>query len=133
MDEDRLRGVCQEYGIELVVLFGSRATGHAREGSDYDVGVLRQEGIIPAEDFLKLAYRLSQVLGMGNVDLVDLRRASPLLKYEATRAAQVLYEARPAAFNIFRVLAWKQYQDARHDIYRLLPVYIEDSLEVLLS
>ncbi len=132
MDENRLREVCQEYGIELVVLFGSRAKGQAREGSDYDVGVLRQEGMVSVEDFLNLAYRLGQVLDMGDVDLVDLRRASPLLKYEAMRSGKVLYEAKPGVFNRFYVLAWKLYQDDRYDLRRLDRVYIERSLERLL-
>lgn len=71
MDEAQLQALCEEYQLELVVLFGSQAKGTAREESDFDVGVLCKDRLIPANQFLKLAYRLSQVLGMGNIDLVD--------------------------------------------------------------
>ncbi|MEA3344909.1 MAG: nucleotidyltransferase domain-containing protein [Chloroflexota bacterium] len=133
MDEAALREICQKHDLKLVILFGSRAKGCARQDSDYDVGVLRRQGIIPPEQFLELAYRLSRALDMGNVDLVDLRRASPLLKYEAARSARVLYEAEAGFFDCFHVYAWKLYQDARYDFYRFYPIYIERSLERLLS
>lgn len=132
-DEEKLRALCQEYGIDLVILFGSQAKGYAREESDYDVGVLKGEGLIEAEAFLDLAYQLSRALGMGNLDLVDLRRASPLLQHEAARSGKVLYQAQPGLFPLFRVLAFKRYQDARYDLYRLDPLYIERSLERLLK
>jgi len=53
MDQRQLEQVCEEYGLDLVVLFGSRARGEAGLDSDYDVGVRRREGVVPAKDFLK--------------------------------------------------------------------------------
>jgi predicted nucleotidyltransferase len=128
VDEGALRALCAAYDIELVIFFGSRAQGLARTDSDYDVGVLRQRGTVPPTEFLKLAYELGRLIGDGNVDLVDLRLASPLLKYRAASGGRPLYEATPGAFNRFYVLAWKMYQDARYDIYRLTPVYLKQSL-----
>jgi predicted nucleotidyltransferase len=125
---DALNALCAKYGIELVVLFGSRAQGRARPDSDYDVGVLCQRGSVSPGDYLELTYELGQALGCGNVDLVDLRAASPLLKYQAMSSGRPLYEATPGAFNLFYVLAWKMYQDARYDIYRLMPAYLKQSL-----
>ena len=93
---------------------------------------MKEEGLVDAEDFLDLAFALSQAVDCGNVDLVDLRRASGLLKYEAARTEKVLYQARSGSFARFRVLAWKIYQDERYDLYRFDPIYIERSLERLL-
>ncbi len=133
IDEGRLQDICERYGLELVVIFGSRARGRATETSDCDVGVLRKEGIVPAGDFLQLAYQLSRALNLGNVDLVDLGRASPLLKYEVSRWGKPVYQAEPSVFVRFRVLAWKLYQDDRYDLRRFDALYIQRSLERLLS
>jgi len=39
VDHERLRAVADEYGLDLVVLFGSHAKGRARVDSDVDIGV----------------------------------------------------------------------------------------------
>jgi len=122
--ERALKEIADEFDLELIILFGSRAKGYAREDSDCDVGVLRKEGLVPAERFLELAFRLTRALKMGDVDLVDLRRASPILKYAAASSAKVLYEAEPGAFTRFLLLAWKMYQDAKYDYLPYLDKYL---------
>ncbi len=126
-----LQAVCEKYDLDLVVLYGSQAKGTAQAGSDHDVGVRKREGLVGSDEFLSLVFELSQVLGRGNLDLVDLRKAPPLLKYEAARSGQALYEAQPGTFNLFHVLAWKLYQDDRHDLRRLDRVYVQQSLQRL--
>ena len=39
-DQAKLKTLARRYGIELAILFGSRARGEAHSGSDLDVGVL---------------------------------------------------------------------------------------------
>lgn len=123
--------VCEKYDLDLVVLYGSQAKETARADSDHDIGVRKREGLVGADQFLRLAHELTQVLGRGNLDLVDLRKASPLLKYEVARSGQAFYEARPGTFNLFHVLAWKLYQDERYDLRRLDRVYVRKSLQRL--
>jgi len=129
---DGLAAVCEKYHLSLVVLYGSQARGTARPDSDQDVGVLKQEGVVGEEEFLSLHLELSRALGLGNLDLVDLRRASPLLKYEAARTGRALYEARPGTFRLFHTLAWKLYQDDHFDLRRLDRLYVQRSLQRLL-
>jgi predicted nucleotidyltransferase len=117
----------------LVVLFGSRATGHAREGSDSDVGVLRRSGLVPAEQLLDLARRLSEATGLPDVDLVDLRRAPPLLKHSAGTHGRALFEDEPGRFNLFKVYAWKLWLDDQQTLRKLDAVYIREGLERLKS
>lgn len=57
-------------------------------GSDWDIGVLKHRGFLEADTYLDFAYHLARAVGHGNLDVVDLRRASPLLKYEAARTGQ---------------------------------------------
>lgn len=126
-----LAAVCEKYNLILVVLYGSQARGTARPDSDQDVGVLKREGLVKEQEFLSLHLDLSRALGMGNVDLVDLRRAPPLLKYEAARTGRALYEAQPGTFRLFHTLAWKLYQDDHYDLRRLDRVYVRRSLQRL--
>lgn len=93
--------------IELVVIFGSTATGRARERSDVDVAV-RCTG--PAD--LDAVYRiLAPRLGTGRLDLVDLRRASPLLMMAVARSGRLVYEKRIGAYREFQALASRRYCD----------------------
>ena len=130
---EKLVRFCEEEGIELLLLFGSRAKGGARTGSDCDIGVLKQRGFLEADEYLDFTYRLAQALGQGDLDVVDLRQVSPLLKYEAARTGQPLYQSDPYAFNRFHVHAWKLYQDDRRSLRSMDARYLDDSLQRLLS
>ncbi len=126
-----LTDVCREFDLVLVVIHGSRATGHARPNSDSDVGVLRRSGLVPPEQFLDLIGKLGEATGLPNVDLVDLRRAPPLLKHSAGTHGRALFEDEPGRFNLFKVYAWKLWLDDQQTLRRLDAVYIRDGLKRL--
>src|SRR5438093_8023335 len=93
--------------VELVVLFGSAARRRSTARSDLDVGV-RCDG--PAGlDLLYLT--LAPRLQSDRVDLVDLRRAGPLLAFEVARHGYPLYEREPGGFPCFQALASRRYCD----------------------
>ena len=93
--------------LELAVLFGSTVKDQARATSDVDLAV-RCAG--PADlDALYLA--LAPRLGTDRLDLLDLRRATPLLAMEVARSGRLLYEKRPGAFREFQSLASRRYVD----------------------
>jgi len=95
----------------LVIAFGSRARGTAGASSDFDVAVLFDHELSLAERS-KLVQSLARKLGVSEeqVDLVDLRTASPLLQYRVTNEGRLL-EGDQFDFLRFRVLAWKRYLD----------------------
>jgi len=80
-----------EAAVLLVYLFGSRASGRAGPGSDYDLGVLldRQEDS-PARR-ARLTHELVVRLGTGALDVVFLNQAPPELAF-AVIQGQLLYE-----------------------------------------
>jgi uncharacterized protein len=84
---DRVRVLLQaEPAVRLAYLFGSTARGEGRPTSDVDLGVvLDAAGPLLGE----LAERLERDLRQ-TVDLVDLRRAPPLLLHEVLREGVVL-------------------------------------------
>jgi predicted nucleotidyltransferase len=125
---NELRQVCEEHDIELVILFGSHAKGTARPDSDYDLGILKRSGSIESEEMFYLAHDLGQALNAVNVDLVDLRHAPPVLKFDAARLGQVLFEGEPGRFDRFHVLAWKLYLDDHYDLRRLDREYVQNAV-----
>src|SRR5712691_11927038 len=87
----------QQPGLRLVVLFGSRARGDATSRSDWDVGYLGSEPL----DREGLLADLVAALGTEEVDLVDLDRASGLVRFRAARDGIVAFQAVDAAFARF--------------------------------
>jgi predicted nucleotidyltransferase len=103
--------VAAAHGLDLVVLFGSAARdGFARAG-DVDLGVRAARPV----DWLPLHDALARRLGTGDVDVVDVGRASPLLLAHVARDGVPLYERVPGAFAEFRADAVRRFDDTRHE------------------
>lgn len=129
---DQLAAFAAQWGLELIVLFGSHVKGYATPRSDTDVAVLRsrREPVAPNQ-FFRLAAAIEEMLGVVNVDLVDLARVPPLLQMHVARDGIALYEAHPWVFARFKVLAFKLHHDAAYDLYRHRRRSIDRGLEIL--
>ncbi len=95
-------------GLLLLVLFGSRARGDNLPEADWDFGYLADGPVDP----LALMAALSQVVGSDRLDVVDLGRASGLLRYRAARDGVAVYEAAPGLVDRFRFEAARFWFDA---------------------
>lgn len=95
-------------GLDLLLLFGSRARGDAHEGSDWDLGYLADD------DFEPMAFlaRSVETLRSDRIDLVNLRSASGLLRYRAARDGRVIFERRPDLGDRFKIEAVSFWSDA---------------------
>jgi predicted nucleotidyltransferase len=96
-------------GLLLVLLFGSVATGGTHRRSDIDLAFLYDK---PA-DVLVLTNAVIRLLETDKVDVVDLRRASPLLKLSAAKHGKVLYEKTPGVYHEFYSLAFRMHSDTK--------------------
>ena len=95
-------------GVHALVLHGSRARGDAGASSDWDFGVLGDGDV----DLAALSAALTRLLGTDAVDVVDLRRASALLRYRAARDGVVIVERRDETFRDFALEAVRFWCDA---------------------
>ena len=95
-------------GLELLMLFGSRARTDAHPRSDWDLAYLAEAEF----DLAALLGAVVEAVGSDRVDLVDLGRASGLLRYRVARDGQVVYEARPRLAERFRLEAAQFWCDA---------------------
>lgn len=102
------RAVAEAAGLRLVVLFGSTARGEAR-ARDVDLGLL---GAAPL-DLVDMANRFTVALHRDNVDLVDLRRANPVLLMSVACDGIPLFEATGTEFYEFASLAMRRYADTK--------------------
>ena len=103
---ERLAHVAARPGLAALLLIGSRARGDHHAGSDWDFGVLRAARTEGSElDLLALRADLSGALASDDVDLVDLARASALLRYQAARDGHVVVEPEEGSVLHFRTEA----------------------------
>lgn len=110
--EEIRRGISplfKDDNLRLVLLFGSAVSGKTHKKSDIDIGFLFDKPV----DILVLTNRVIRLLHTDNVDVVDLRRASPLLKFSAVKSGMPLYEREPGMFHEFYSLAFRMYVDAK--------------------
>jgi uncharacterized protein len=73
-----------------IVLFGSRASGNARERSDFDVGVMGNRPLT-LNTFYRLEDLFDEIDTLYRIDLVDLNLVSPEFHEEALKKTEVLY------------------------------------------
>lgn len=80
--------------VAAAYLFGSHATGKANELSDVDIAVLFAEGVSKDERFdavLEISDGVQRILGVREVDVVDMEEATLSLKFEILRDGRLLY------------------------------------------
>lgn len=93
--------------VRLAYLFGSLASGGASD--DVDLAVLMREG-----SALDLYGDLVRALGTDRVDLIDLARAPPLLRFQVVRDGEVLFSESGEIENDFELAAIRDYRDTQH-------------------
>ena len=108
--------------LALVVLFGSRAKGRARDNSDWDFAVTPDPGRrLTMEEEGRLEAEFAQT-GLDRVEVRGLWGASPLFQIEVYRSGMVVYAKDDRVWPLFRLYAAKTLRDtekfriARHRV-----------------
>jgi predicted nucleotidyltransferase len=96
-------------GLQLLVLFGSRARHDTWDGSDWDLGYIGEASFDP-DAFLA---RMIDLLGSERIDLVDLDRAGGQLRYRVARDGYLLHADRDARYERFWLDAVSFWCDAQ--------------------
>lgn len=116
LDKDRILKIVDfaknKPEISVIYLFGSRASGHERSGSDIDLGVLFNEAI---DGFKRvdLETELSNIL-KKDVDLVDMRRSGPFLRHQVHKYGKLIYHDESDYAYIFRAKSIAEYLDSNY-------------------
>lgn len=103
-----LKKIAIKYGLKLLVVFGSQATDRVHKDSDFDFAFLRDKKLTLNQE-LRLRHDLFK-LYKREIDLVDLKEASPLLLGEIAKKAECVFGSR-REFSQFKVYAMKRFLD----------------------
>ena len=92
---DTLHSIFRKYpGIRQVVLYGSRAKGNYRDGSDIDLSLKTKDAFVRS-DLLRIAgdFDDSDIPYLVDVSIYD-KLSNPDLKAHIDRVGKILYEER---------------------------------------
>ena len=124
----KISNIAGEYGLILVILYGSHATGKERKESDIDIAVLGKEPI-KFDALIDLNNEFAEIFETKNIDVKSLHFTDPLFRYEAARKGILLY-GEAGFYNRFKAYAFRDYNDSR-DLFQLKDVIIKKRLENL--
>lgn len=110
--KEELTKIAEKYGLNLLVLFGSQATGKTHPKSDVDIGYTAN-GQLELNTRFEIGKDISRVLERDDIELVDLQRISPLMKKIVADEGVLLYEREPGMFELFCIYAFKLYVETK--------------------
>ncbi len=111
MDIKKEKDSLRQLGVELLVQFGSTVSGHARDGSDIDIGVLFNYKKKNFRQYGKLYSLLQEHHPSSRIDLVDVTDAPYTMQYRIAQTGLPLYESHASQFANFREQAILFYLD----------------------
>lgn len=93
--ENMIKRTILEFASDLqgykVILFGSRAAGNARKGSDFDIGVLGNSPL-PVKTFFAIEDALENLPTLCKIDWVDLNKVNQQFLEHALINKKIIYE-----------------------------------------
>jgi predicted nucleotidyltransferase len=111
-----LKAVSDLAGIEVLALFGSRASGSPRPDSDLDIAVLTASSDATERRRLlsAIAVALADLAPEGRVDVVFLDEAPDFLRQRIMEKGTVLLCRDPDLWMQWRIRTMREYGDREH-------------------
>ncbi|MEK7727928.1 MAG: nucleotidyltransferase domain-containing protein [candidate division KSB1 bacterium] len=110
LDKNVLQEWCRARGIDLMILFGSRATGKTHPGSDIDLALFARANHL-REHHVRLYGEMEDLFREEiDVAILDLD-ADPVLLMEVYQKGKCLYESEPGLFFEQKIRAYKIFED----------------------
>lgn len=106
--------LAKQFGLDFIVAFGSQVSGRTHPGSDLDLGYTRAGEDLSSERRYALSQTLQEIFPDYEIDLVNLRLASPLLQHRAGFQSRLLVEHRRHSFALYQMSSYINYIDTRY-------------------
>jgi predicted nucleotidyltransferase len=123
-DSRKIKQFAEKHGLNLVVLFGSRARGEERKGSDTDIAVFAGKKK-DVREISEMQIEFSETFHIKDIELVDISGKAPLFLKQVSDDGKVLYERKPGIFDEFQIYAFKRYVEAK-PLFALRKQFTED-------
>ncbi len=125
-----LEEIAREYELKLLILLGSYDTPFFQEKeSDIDLAFLSSKKM-SVDEKLRLLQDLSSFFQHEKIDLIDLTRASGLMKYEVATKGRLLFESNEDFFKKYTLYCLRYYYDTKK-FRQLKKEQFKDQLGVL--
>lgn len=127
-----LNCLAQKYNLDLLVLLGSYGTNDFKTGeSDIDIAFLAGTAL-QGNRCIQFLNDLSIIFQYGKIDVIDLKKASGLIKHEIAKKGRVLYESKTGLFKRYSLYCLRYYYDTKK-FRKLKKEYFQEKLGVLLD
>jgi len=109
--KEKIEQIAQKYSLEMLLLFGSQISGKTHKESDYDIAYLSEMDFSIEDEGRLIIDLLPIVEGRDEriINLVNIKKTTPLILYAMTAHAQILYEKDTVTFAQLRAYAFKKY------------------------
>lgn len=106
-DFEELENILRDYSVKLAYLFGSYSHGKITKFSDIDIGIVFKQGV--DKQIASLRVDLTELLEEEEIDLIDLEKAPPRLKYNIIKEGKILLGEKHS--TEFEIKAIQEYLD----------------------
>ncbi|MBU1046130.1 nucleotidyltransferase domain-containing protein [Patescibacteria group bacterium] len=107
-EQKQLNKIAKKYDLELILLFGSQVDKKfLHRESDFDIAYLPKREL-EGKELIDLNCSLMDLFDNDKIDMVDLRKADPLLKYEIAERNKLLF-GDEMDYLAFKSYAFKDY------------------------
>lgn len=102
--------IAGEYGLSLVLLFGSEASGKAHKNSDLDIAVMFEQSAFDRARLLDLVNVFAGVFQERKIDLGLINGADPLFLKKLLESCKLIH-GDPRVLAELKIYAYKRYID----------------------
>ncbi len=117
--EKNLKDIAEKIGVDLVLLFGSRADDSNRKDSDFDIAYSAEKNL-SSEEESELHIAIMNYVNSDNLHITGMRGIKPLFLYEIMRNCKVLFAKNMMKFYELRVYAFRRYYDEVVPLYDII-------------
>jgi len=106
--------IAKKYDLDLILLFGSqlRKKKYLHQESDFDIAYLNRKDLNLADE-AKLICDLMPIFKSERIDLVNLKRATPLLMKQIFENHKVLFCRNLKIYYQYKIYAERRYVEAK--------------------
>lgn len=109
--QGQINKIAKKYGLKLVVIFGSQASGKTHNQSDLDIGVLGQKKL-ELKKIFQLGVEFQKIFRELKVDVRSLHVANPVFLRQVMDNSQLIY-GNHTDYHRFQSFAYKNYMDSK--------------------